>query len=290
MVSFTGGVPTGQAVMATAPPARSRPGRARARAEMTRPSWPPTSRSTPPWPARLFDAAFVTSGPGVHGGQAALRPPGPTWPTRWHALVDRLATEVVGDGLADGVTMGPVHLPTARDRVEAMHRRGRAGRRQGAPSGRVRAEDAGAGGYLVSPALVEVTDPDARIVREEQFAPALPVLAYDDLDDAVTAANDTSFGLCASIWSDDADAGGRVARPAAKRGRSSSIPTGSRPSTWTRPWAGGSSRASASSSVPRACGPSPASGWSSKGPRDHPHTGWHGGRRHRRATATGRRR
>ena len=49
-------------------------------------------------------------------------------------------------------------------------------------------------------------------MREEQFAPALPVLAYDDLDDAVAAANDTSFGLCASIWSNDEALAAGVAR------------------------------------------------------------------------------
>jgi acyl-CoA reductase-like NAD-dependent aldehyde dehydrogenase len=69
--------------------------------------------------------------------------------------------------------------------------------------GRVRAEDAGAGGYFVSPALVVAPADDARIVRQEQFAPALPVIPYDDLDAAVAAANDTSFGLCASVWSND---------------------------------------------------------------------------------------
>ena len=133
---------------------------------------------------------------------------------------------------------------------------------------RVRDEDADAGGYLVSPALVEVTDPDARIVREEQFAPALPVLAYDDLDDAVAAANDTSFGLCASIWSNDEALAADVARRL--RGgdglRQHPRALGHGPSA--RPSAGGSSRATASSSVPRACRPSPASAWSSKGPCD----------------------
>jgi acyl-CoA reductase-like NAD-dependent aldehyde dehydrogenase len=78
--------------------------------------------------------------------------------------------------------------------------------------GRVRAEDAANGGYLVSPALVEGPDPRARIVRLEQFAPALPVLAYDDLDAAVDAANDTEFGLCASIWSNDEALAADVAR------------------------------------------------------------------------------
>ena len=40
-------------------------------------------------------------------------------------------------------------------------------------------------------------------MREEQFAPALPVIPYDDIEEAVGAANDTPFGLCASVWSND---------------------------------------------------------------------------------------
>jgi acyl-CoA reductase-like NAD-dependent aldehyde dehydrogenase len=55
----------------------------------------------------------------------------------------------------------------------------------------------------VSPALVVAPAPASRIVREEQFAPALPVIPYDDIEEAVRAANDTEFGLCASVWSND---------------------------------------------------------------------------------------
>jgi acyl-CoA reductase-like NAD-dependent aldehyde dehydrogenase len=40
-------------------------------------------------------------------------------------------------------------------------------------------------------------------VSEEQFAPALPIIPYDDIADAVEEANDTPFGLCASVWSND---------------------------------------------------------------------------------------
>ena len=70
------------------------------------------------------------------------------------ALADRLAGEVVGDGLAEGVTMGPVHTASARDRVEAMvaeaarcRRHCVAARAGSAPRTR------GVGGYFVSPAL-----------------------------------------------------------------------------------------------------------------------------------------
>ena len=209
MVSFTGGVPTGQAVMGMA-------------ATTTRPVvlelggndaaiLAPDVVVDAALAGRLFDAAFVTSGQVcmavkrlyVHRDRLA---------GTVAALVDRLATEVVGDGLADGVTMGPVHLPASRHRVETLIAEAEEGGAKVHRPGRVRAQDADAGGYLVSPALVESPDPRARIVREEQFAPALPVLAYDDLDEAVASANDTSFGLCASIWSNDEALAAGVAR------------------------------------------------------------------------------
>jgi acyl-CoA reductase-like NAD-dependent aldehyde dehydrogenase len=67
----------------------------------------------------------------------------------------------------------------------------------------LRPEDEGSGGYFVSPALAVAPPPDCSIVREEQFAPALPVIPYDDMAEAIAAANDTPFGLCASVWSND---------------------------------------------------------------------------------------
>jgi acyl-CoA reductase-like NAD-dependent aldehyde dehydrogenase len=67
-------------------------------------------------------------------------------------------------------------------------------------------------GWMVSPALVVAPDPATALVREEQFAPALPLLPYDDLDQAVAAANDTGFGLCASVWSSDAVLAEQVAQ------------------------------------------------------------------------------
>jgi acyl-CoA reductase-like NAD-dependent aldehyde dehydrogenase len=69
----------------------------------------------------------------------------------------------------------------------------------------VRPEDAGNGGYIVSPAIVENPGPDLRIVREEQFGPALPVIGYSDVESALAAANDTGYGLCASVWTADGD-------------------------------------------------------------------------------------
>jgi acyl-CoA reductase-like NAD-dependent aldehyde dehydrogenase len=49
-------------------------------------------------------------------------------------------------------------------------------------------------------------------MKEEQFCPAIPITTYRDLDDAVSRANDTYFGLCASVWSGNVDRALSVAR------------------------------------------------------------------------------
>ncbi len=200
MVSFTGGIGTGQAVMAAAAPT-------------TRPVVLELGGNDPAILApdvagdraladRIVEAAFVTSGQVcmaikrlyVHRDRMA---------ETVDALADRLAGEVVGDGLAEGVTMGPVHTAAARDRVEAMVAEAAAAGCTVLRPGRIRAEDEGSDGYFVSPTLVLAPEADAGIVRHEQFAPALPVIPYDDMEQAVAAANDTDFGLCASVWSND---------------------------------------------------------------------------------------
>jgi len=124
------------------------------------------------------------------------------------ALVAGLSRTVVGDGLDDGVTMGPVHTESARDRVEDMIALAAIGASEVVRPGTL--VDPGHG-WRVAPALVVDPDPGTPLVREEQFAPALPVLPYTDLDRAVEAANDTEFGLCASVWSDDLDEADAVA-------------------------------------------------------------------------------
>jgi acyl-CoA reductase-like NAD-dependent aldehyde dehydrogenase len=200
MVSFTGGVRTGQAVMAAA-------------ATTTRPVvlelggndaaiLAPDVAGDDDLAGRVFDAAFVTAGQ-VCMAIKRLYVHRDRMEETVDALSGRMAGEVVGDGLAPGVTMGPVHTASARDRVEAMVSEAEQGGAAVLRPGRVRPEDEGVGGYFVSPALVVDPAPGAAIVREEQFAPALPVIPYDDIAHAVDAANDTDFGLCASVWSND---------------------------------------------------------------------------------------
>src|SRR3546814_4917110 len=50
-------------------------------------------------------------------------------------------------------------------------------------------------GYFVAPTVVRDLPDTARLVREEQFGPAIPVLAYDTIEDVISRANDSEYGL-----------------------------------------------------------------------------------------------
>jgi acyl-CoA reductase-like NAD-dependent aldehyde dehydrogenase len=119
---------------------------------------------------------------------------------------------VVGDGLEPAVTMGPLHTRKAQARAEGLLddavRRGA----KVNELGRIDSEATFAEGYFMRPVMVTDVAEDAPLMTEEQFCPAIPVATYDDLDDAVDRANDTIFGLSASVWSRDVDRAVGVAR------------------------------------------------------------------------------
>jgi acyl-CoA reductase-like NAD-dependent aldehyde dehydrogenase len=66
-------------------------------------------------------------------------------------------------------------------------------------------------GYFFEPTILTGLSDGTRIVDEEQFGPALPVISYRDLDDAVERANATHFGLSGSVWSADGDRAAAIA-------------------------------------------------------------------------------
>src|SRR5439155_8425281 len=55
-------------------------------------------------------------------------------------------------------------------------------------------------------------EPDMRIMREEIFGPVLPITVVDDESEAIERANDSDFGLGASVWTRDRAKGERIAR------------------------------------------------------------------------------
>jgi acyl-CoA reductase-like NAD-dependent aldehyde dehydrogenase len=66
-------------------------------------------------------------------------------------------------------------------------------------------------GYFFQPTVLADVPDEAAVVGDEQFGPVLPILRYSAVDDAVTRANSTMYGLCGSVWGADADAARDVA-------------------------------------------------------------------------------
>ena len=115
------------------------------------------------------------------------------------ALAERARTVKVDAGTVEGAQLGPINNRPQYDRVSGLVedalRDGAKAAAGGAPIDRP--------GYFYQPTILADVSDGVRIVDEEQFGPALPVIAYRDLDDAIDRANGTPYGLTASIWSAD---------------------------------------------------------------------------------------
>lgn len=68
------------------------------------------------------------------------------------------------------------------------------------------------GKQVFEPTVVVDLPPDARLLTEECFGPILPIVPYDDIEEAIRLANASRFGLTASVWTTDLAKGESVAR------------------------------------------------------------------------------
>ncbi|WP_226015819.1 aldehyde dehydrogenase family protein [Novosphingobium sp. FKTRR1] len=117
------------------------------------------------------------------------------------AIVAYARTVKVGDGAEQGTQIGPINNKPQYERVLGLIEDAREKGYKFLLGG----EKADVPGYFVPITILDNPPEDSRIVQEEQFGPVLPLIKFDDLDDVITKANATDYGLGASIWSADED-------------------------------------------------------------------------------------
>jgi acyl-CoA reductase-like NAD-dependent aldehyde dehydrogenase len=124
-------------------------------------------------------------------------------------LAKRARTIRVDEGFIDGAEMGPVVSDRQLSRVLGYIDSARS---EGAEvvAGGKRIDRTG---YFIEPTIFAGIRPEMKVVREEVFGPVLVIAPFDELEDVISRANATDFGLAAYIWTEDV----RKAQNVAKR-------------------------------------------------------------------------
>jgi aldehyde dehydrogenase (NAD+) len=126
------------------------------------------------------------------------------------ALAGTFAQVRVGDPFEAETQMGPLVAKRQRDRVEGYIAKGIAeGASLAAGGGRPKHLERG---WYVEPTVFGNVDNSSAIAQEEIFGPVLSVIPADDEEQAIAIANDTIYGLNASVFTNDVDRAGDVAR------------------------------------------------------------------------------
>lgn len=207
-ISFTGSVPTGQAI-------------ARAAADVL---VPVTLELGGKSANIVFDDADLDRAvPGAVAGIFAAG--GQTCIAGSRLLVqERIAEEVVarvaevargirlGDPSDEATQMGPVASVLQRERILAMIGEAKADGARLVTGGGTPSDESLAAGAFVEPTIFADVSAESRLAQQEVFGPVLAVTAFRDEEEAIALANGTDFGLAAGVWTTDVSRAHRVAR------------------------------------------------------------------------------
>jgi gamma-glutamyl-gamma-aminobutyraldehyde dehydrogenase len=125
-------------------------------------------------------------------------------------IVEAARARRIGDPLDPETELGPLVDATQRERVLGYVERGAGEGATLATGGKAALEETG--GTFVEPTVFTDVRNDMTIAREEIFGPVLSVITFRDVDEAIALANDTPYGLAASLWTSDLSTAHRASR------------------------------------------------------------------------------
>src|ERR671919_2205687 len=122
-------------------------------------------------------------------------------------FVENTQAEVIGDPLDSKTTVGPLVRDSQRHALakqvdDAKYKGGRV-----LTGGRSINRE----GFFYEPTIISNVNHDMEVVREEVFGPAAPIIVVNNEEEAIREANNSEFGLGASIWTNNIDRGIRLA-------------------------------------------------------------------------------
>ncbi len=154
----------------------------------------------------IFAAAFNNNGQ-VCSAIKRVYVPETLYADVLEGLTEAAAAVQVGDGTVPGTKLGPINNAPQFERVKELVADALSHGATATTGGAAR----DGGGYFFEPTILTDISDGTRIVDEEQFGPALPVIPYRNVDEVVERANATHFGLSGSVWGTDADRAADVA-------------------------------------------------------------------------------
>ena len=115
-------------------------------------------------------------------------------------LVGRVGKLKAGNGFAEGVNIGPLIDEQAMDKMERQVSDAISKGAEVLTGGRRLTENELADGRFFAPTVLTGVTRDMQIYHEETFGPIAPVIAFDDEDEVIAAANDTTYGLASYLY------------------------------------------------------------------------------------------